>query len=284
MSLSEERETLNKYVSDINRFPVLSKEDESKLAYDFVNNGDMQAYNKLINANLRFVVKIAHEYKAYGLKFLDLIQEGNMGLMVGARKFDPKRGFRLISYCVWWIRAYIQNHVLRSWSLVKLGTTQAQRKLFYKLRATQSALAKMDDQTGSEVDEATAVILGVDLNSVTSMNQRMHTRDCSLNNTLAPAGQGDGHDAVKYIDILRDEGNDQEETLSRLQEQHNVNQAIDHSMQFLNEREKFVIRSRVMAENPITLRELGEQLNISKERARQIEFNALRKIKANYHV
>jgi len=177
-------DSLDRYVAEINRYKLLTREQEMELALKYAKSGDLEAAHELVTSNLRFVVKIAHEYKGYGLRLLDLIQEGNIGLMMAVKKFEPDRGYRLISYAVWWIRAYMQNFILRSWSLVKLGTTQAQRKLFYKLRGTQAQIARLQ---GAEADlsfradpSKVATALGVSVEDVVEMDQRLGGRDFSF--------------------------------------------------------------------------------------------------------
>ena len=174
-------DSLTLYLNEIRRFPILSPEEEHRLALIFYEEKDLEAAHRLITSNLRFVVKIAAEYRSYGVKMLDLIQEGNIGLMMAVRKFNPHKGFRLISYAVWWIRAYIQNHIISVWSLLKIGTTQAQRKLFFKLNQAKNAIKNM---TGADDLEATALSLDVKEAEVVEMGERMRG-DCSLDAEIA---------------------------------------------------------------------------------------------------
>ncbi len=272
-----EKNTLNKYIGNINKFPILSKEIEKDLFDQWKKNHDKKAFDKIISSNLRFVVKIAHEYKGYGFNLLDIIQEGNAGLLIATKKFDPTKDFKFISYAVWWIRANIQNYILKSWSLVKLGTTQEQRKLFYKLRGTQAEIAKLD-QTHSvtENTEKVAKELKVNTDIVINMNQRMTFRDMSLNNATVVE---DNDKQIKYIDILPDLSDNQEERLGTMEVNNELRNKIQFIMRRLNPREKFILTHRIMSDEPLTLKEVGIKFDISRERARQLEISAITKIK-----
>jgi len=270
-------DSIDRYVAEINRYPLLNREQEQKLAYRLRKTGDVDAAHQLVTSNLRFVVKIAHEYKGYGLRLLDLIQEGNIGLMIAVKKFDPKRGYRLISYAVWWIRAYIQNFVLRSWSLVKLGTTQAQRKLFYKLRGTQAALERLE-QNKEPLDhdrqnEEIAKALGVDTQEVTDMETRLATRDFSLNTEISSDSK------QEHLDKLADTTMNQEELVGRHETQTQLADKVKIALTTLNPKERYIVEHRLMADEPLTLREIGEKFKISRERARQIESVVIKKVK-----
>ena len=274
-----EQNTLNKYIANINKFPILNKDEERLLFDQWHNNKDKKAFDKIISSNLRFVVKISHEYKGYGFSLLDIIQEGNAGLLIATKKFEPSKDFKFISYAVWWIRANIQNYILKSWSLVKLGTTQEQRKLFYKLRGTQAAMAKLDQgQTHSltESNEKVAKELNVNTDIVINMNQRMTFRDMSLNNATVVEND---HKQVKYIDILPDESDNQEERLGTIEVNNELRNKIQFIMKRLNPREKFILTNRIMSDEPLTLKEVGVKFDISRERARQLEISAIAKIK-----
>jgi RNA polymerase sigma-32 factor len=262
--------TLDLYISEINRFSLLTAEEEFKLAVQLKKYGDVEAAEKLIVSNLRFVVKIAHEYRSYGFKLADLIQEGNVGLIHAVKKFDPYKGYRLITYAVWWIRAYIQNYLIKSWSLVKIGTTQAQRKLFFKLNQTKKELETLSKKN-PEFDEI-ATSLGVKNSEVAEMELRMGSRDVSLNEFIKDEGDN------SHIDFLTYEGDDQESSLIKNEEKSLVRRDIAGALTKLNERESYIILNRVMADDPQTLQEIGIKYNISRERARQIEKQALKKI------
>ncbi len=262
--------TLNLYISEINRFPLLTPEEEFKLAMRLKKDSDVTAAEKLIVSNLRFVVKIAHEYRNYGFKLADLIQEGNVGLIHAVKKFDPEKGYRLISYAVWWIRAYIQNYLIKSWSIVKIGTTQAQRKLFFKLNQTKKDLETLSKRNPEFSEIATS--LGVKDSEVEEMDLRMGARDVSLHEMI------NDESSNSHIDFLAYEGDNQETSLIKNEEKSLVQRDIAGALAHLNERESYIILNRVMADDPKTLQEIGEKYNISRERARQIEKQALKKM------
>ncbi len=263
-------DNMSRYLAEIRRFPVLSAEEEYRLAVKLFEEQDLAAAQTLITANLRFVVKIAGEYRAYGMKMLDLIQEGNVGLMMAVRKFNPYKGFRLISYAVWWIRAYIQNFIISTWSLLKIGTTQAQRKLFFKLNQAKSAIKNM---IGEDDLPAASLALDVKESEIVEMEQRMRG-DFSLDSEMA-----DGEGST-LLDTLADSRMNQEEALAENQEAARLEREISSIMTRLNEKERFVIERRVTAEEPMTLQEIADHFSISRERVRQIEEGALKKIKS----
>jgi len=262
--------TLDLYITEINRFPILTAEEEFRLAVRLVKYNDMEAAEKLVVSNLRFVVKIAHEYRNYGIKLADLVQEGNIGLMHAVKKFDPYKGYRLISYAVWWIRAYIQNYIIKSWSLVKIGTTQAQRKLFFKLSQAKKHLERLsaDRPEFAEI----AATLGVRPEEIEEMDRRMSSRDLSLDARVADDGE------TTHMEYLMYDGEDQEAELIRKEEMGLVQHNIAGALAKLSEKESFIIRNRVMADNPLTLQAIGERYHITRERARQIEKQALKKL------
>lgn len=262
--------TLDLYISEINRFSLLTAEEEFKLAVQLKKYGDVEAAEKLIVSNLRFVVKIAHEYRSYGFKLADLIQEGNVGLIHAVKKFDPYKGYRLISYAVWWIRAYIQNYLIKSWSIVKIGTTQAQRKLFFKLNQTKKELETLSEKNPEFSEIATS--LGVKDSEVAEMDLRMGSRDVSLNEIINDESNS------SHIDFLAFKGDNQELALIKNEEKSLVRRDIAGALANLNERESYIILNRVMADDPQTLQEIGTKYNISRERARQIEKQALKKM------
>lgn len=274
--------SLELYLSEINQFPLLTVEEEQRLARVYRQKGDTRAAHRLVTANLRFVVKVSYEYRSYGFKMADLIQEGNIGLMKAVQKFDPDKGIRLISYAVWWIRAYIQNYILKSWSLVKLGTTQAQRKLFFSLARTKRELDKLSPEHGFDSDgEDTAKIakkLRVKPGEVMEMTQRMEGRDLSLD---APMGDDGGY---SHVDFVVGEGPSQDHEFSAAQEQSLVQGRIGEALARLDQRERFIIEQRVMSDRPKTLKELGEHFGFSRERARQLEIRAKEKLKQELHV
>ena len=263
--------TLDIYIVEINRHPLLTAEEEFKLAVELKKNNDIEAAEKLIVSNLRFVVKIAHEYRNYGIKLTDLIQEGNIGLMHAVKKFDPYKGYRLISYAVWWIRAYMQNYIIKSWSLVKIGTTQAQRKLFFKLSQAKKRLETLSEKNPefSEIAES----LGVKEVELAEMDLRLSHRDLSLDAFISEDGESTHMDSLAY------EGEDQEISLIKKEEMALVKRNIAGALAKLNEKEKYIIKHRVMADHPETLQEIGNRYDITRERARQIEKQALNKMR-----
>ncbi|WP_026843020.1 RNA polymerase sigma factor RpoH [Citrifermentans bremense] len=263
-------DNLTLYLAEINRFPLLTADEEMDLAGRFRREGDLEAAHRLITANLRFVVKIAGEYRSYGMKMLDLIQEGNIGLMMAVRKFDPDKGVRLISYAVWWIRAYIQNHIISAWSLLKIGTTQAQRKLFFKLNQAKQAIVNM---TGEGDLHAAAISLDVKDDEAREMEQRLRG-ELSLDVEMFE-GEGGG----TFLESLPDLRQNQEEMLAERQETTILERNVASALENLNDKEKFVIEQRVAAEDPMTLQEIADHFSISRERVRQIEEGALKKMK-----
>jgi RNA polymerase sigma-32 factor len=265
--------SLSLYLTEINRYSLLKVEEEQKLARRY-QKGDFQAGHRLVTANLRFVVKVAYEYRSYGIRMSDLIQEGNIGLMKAVQKFDPDKGIRLISYAVWWIRAYIQNYILKSWSLVKLGTTQAQRKLFFSLARTRRELEKYNATDSPIPVEDIARRLRVKPTEVREMEQRMGGRDLSLD---APMGE-DG--SSTHVDFVASSAAGQDEEVADKEEAGMINARVRTALTRLDPRERFIIEQRVMNERPMTLKELGEHFGFSRERARQLEIRAKDKLKA----
>ncbi|MGW8313207.1 MAG: RNA polymerase sigma factor RpoH [Desulfuromonadales bacterium] len=264
-------DTFEHYMVQVNRFDLLSAEEEYNLAVRHLEQGDMEAAHRLICANLRFVVKVANEYRGYGLRLLDLVQEGNIGLMMAVKKFDPSRGTRLITYAVWWIRAYIQNYIMRSWSLVKIGTTQLQKKLFFKLAQTRNALRNL---TGSEQFEEIARDLEVNEDIVVEMSQRMGRRDTSLDVELT---EGDGY---TLLSTLADASDNQEDLLLADEDRKIKQERTSAALAILNSRERQIIEQRILSDTPSTLQDLANEFAISRERVRQIEQNALRKLRS----
>ncbi len=265
--------SLDRFAAEIKRYPVLKRDEELALARRYRDDNDLEAAHALVVHNLRFVLKVAHEYKGYGLKLADLVQEGSVGLMHAVKKFDPERGFRLISYAVWWIRSHIQAYVLRSWSLVKLGTTQSRRKLFFKLRSTRNRLAK---EYGEEAvtSEALAKELDVPQSDVEDMSRRLSGRDASLNAPLAE------ETTETHLDMLTSEGPSHEDELGEAQEQHQRSAQVHEAMNTLSERERYIVEQRLMTDEPKTLQALGDEFKVSRERVRQLESRALKKLRS----
>lgn len=263
-------DNLSLYLAEIRKFPLLDEEDERRHAIKLFEEKDLESAHTLITSNLRFVVKIAAEYRHYGLKMLDLIQEGNIGLMLAVRKFNPYKGIRLISYAVWWIKAYIQNHIISAWSLLKIGTTQAQRKLFFKLREAKSAIRRL---SGGEDDlHATAQILDVTDREVSEMEQRLQG-EFSLDAEIP------GSDGLTVLEGLVDDRMNQEELLSEFQESTQLKTQVAQAVATLNDKERYVVERRITADEPMTLQQIASHFAISRERVRQIEEGALKKMK-----
>ena len=268
------KNSLETYLVQINQFPLLTQEEEFKLAARYIKYKEIEAAQKLITSNLRFVVKIAFEYKSYGVKLLDLVQEGNIGLMMAVKKFDPYKGYRFISYAIWWIRAYIQNFIIKTWSLVKIGTTQAQKKLFYKIGKVRKALES--DGAVEKKYELLAKDLDVTKEDIIEMEQRMSSRDLSLD---APFDEGQ---ELTHLELLREDSPNQEEAIAQEEEKRIREREVQNAMKRLNEKEAYVIKNRIMAEEPFTLQQIGDHLKLSRERVRQIESEALKKLKKEF--
>lgn len=267
------REPLGIFLKEVEKYPVLSKEEEYGLAVRFYEEDDLEAANKLIVSNLRFVVKVAYEYASYGFPLTDLIQEGTIGLMKAVKKFNPYKGYRLISYAVWWIRSKIQNHIMKFWSHVKIGTTQAQRKLFHKIsRAKKELNIDNEEMTEKEIGQV-AEHFGVRDKDVVDMETRMAARDFSLDSTYSEDS------SITYLDALTDGEATQEDILESLETRELASEGLKAGLEKLSPREQRVIESRYLSNPQGKLRELGEEFGISKERVRQIEVQALKKLK-----
>ncbi len=268
------KNSMESYLFQINQFPLLTREEEFKLAVKYRKYNDIEAAQQLITSNLRFVVKVTFEYKSYGVKLQDLIQEGNIGLMMAVKKFNPYKGYRFISYAIWWIRAYIQNFIIKSWSLVKIGTTQAQKKLFYKIGKVRKAL----ESAGADEKkyERLAKDLDVAKEDIIEMEQRMSSRDLSLD---TPFDEGQ---ELTHLDLLREDSLNQEEEIAQEEEKKIREREVQNAMKRLNDKEVYVIKNRIMAEEPLTLQEIGDHLKLSRERVRQIESEALKKLRKEF--
>jgi len=267
---------LSQYFREVWTFPILGKEEEYMLAKRYAEHGDSDAAHKLVTSHLRLVAKIAMSYRGYGLPVADLVSEGNIGLMKAVRKFDPERGFRLSTYAMWWIRASITEYVLKSWSMVKLGTVAAQKKLFFSLRKMKSRLDIVD--TGHlDVDQAAALSAALDVSEgeIVDMNQRLMARDASLN---APLTQGE--EGMEFQDILVDTKPTPEAALAKGEELSYRRGLLDTALTGLSERERDIIVERRLSEDPVTLEELGQRYGISRERVRQLEVRAFEKVQA----
>jgi len=266
--------SLNRYLAEIKRFPVLTPEQEYMLAKRFEEHGDTDAAHQLVTSHLRLVAKIAMGYRGYGLPVSELISEGNIGLMQGVKKFEADRGFRLSTYAMWWIRASIQEFILRSWSLVKMGTTAAQKKLFFNLRRMKSKLDAFEDGDLSQENLAKiAKDLGVTEDEVTSMNRRMAMGgDTTLNVSMREDGEG------QWQDWLQDDSPLQDQVVAETQEADVRHGLLTEAMDDLNERERHILTERRLTDDPKTLEELSQVYGVSRERVRQIEVRAFEKL------
>lgn len=256
------------YIQEIQRYPLLSREEEFDLAVRYHTHKDIEAAHKLVVSNLRFVITIANEYANYGLKLLDLIQEGNMGLMRAVKTFNPYKDTRLITYAVWWIRSYIHDYIQRNWSMVKIGTTQAQRKLFYRLRQEKSLLEQLDIE---ETPKLLAEKIGVREKDVIEMDQRLSGRDVSLEQPISEDSK------ASKLDFIADDQGNVEQVLVEKEEEVILRNKMHDFEKTLKDRDLFIYKERLISENPLTLQEIADKYGISKERARQLE----EKIKKN---
>jgi RNA polymerase sigma-32 factor len=265
--------SLSKYLTQIKKFPMLSAAEEYMLARSWKNRGDLKSAQKLITSHLRLVAKIAMGYRGYGLPVSEMVSEGNIGLMQAVKKFEPERGFRLATYAMWWIKASIQEYILRSWSLVKMGTTSAQKKLFFNLKKIKNQLSinNKGDLKTEHVEEISKR-LNVKKEEVVSMNRRLLGKEKSLN---APIKDGDG---TEWQDWLVDEKIDQELKLSQQQEFNQRKNLMHDSMNILNLREREILTARRLSEEVVTLEDLSKKYKISRERIRQIETKAFEKL------
>ena len=253
--------SLEKYLAEISNYKILTKEEEMKYALDYRETGNVESARKLITSNLKFVVKIAVEYQNYGLNIMDIIQEGNLGLMKAITKFDPTKRYRLISYGVWWIRAYIQNFIMKNWSLIKIGTTQAQRKLFYKIRSAKEYYNKLSKD------------LKVSIKEIKEMDMRMSGKDFSLDDEVR-----EGETQTK-IEFLESGDKSQEDITISNQQSDSLKEGLEKAFNILNDREKYIVEKRLLSDEQETLENIGKKFNISRERVRQIEKGAIKKIR-----
>jgi len=265
--------SLSSYLSKIKKFPMLSAEEEYMLAKSWRDRGDLKSAQKLITSHLRLVAKIAMGYRGYGLPVSEMVSEGNIGLMQAVKKFEPEKGFRLTTYAIWWIKASIQEYILRSWSLVKMGTTSAQKKLFFNLKKIKNQLSP--NNTGdlnTEHVEEISKRLNVKKEEVVSMNRRMLGKEKSLNDPIKDES------GTEWQDWIVDDKVDQELKLSHKQEFDQRKKLMDDSINILNPREKDILTARRLSENMVTLEDLSKKYNISRERIRQIETKAFEKL------
>ena len=265
---------LSRYLDEIRKFPMLEPNEEYMLAKSWQEHGDSEAAHKLVTSHLRLVARIAMGYRGYGLPIGEVVSEGNVGLMQAVKRFDPERGFRLATYAMWWIRASIQEYILRSWSLVKMGTTAAQKKLFFNLRRAKSQLQALEDgDLKPEHVKAIATKLGVSEDDVVSMNRRLGGAS-SLNAPL----RADADSGGEWQDWLVDDSPDQEELLAENEELVRRREYLSSALETLNDRERRIFEARRLAEEPLTLEDLSGEFGVSRERIRQIEVRAFEKV------
>ena len=266
---------LNRYMQEIRKFPLLEPEEEYMLAKRWVDHEDTEAAHKMVTSHLRLAAKIAMGYRGYGLPQSEVISEANVGLMQAVKRFDPEKGFRLATYAMWWIRASIQEYILRSWSLVKLGTTSAQKKLFFNLRKAKARIGALEDgDMRPENVERIAQDLGVTEDEVVSMNQRLSGSDASLNATVGQEGEG----SMQWQDWLEDEGANQAEDYAEKDEFDARRELLAEALDVLNARERDILMQRRLAEESVTLEDLSSRYDVSRERIRQIEVRAFEKL------
>ncbi|MEM6972422.1 MAG: RNA polymerase sigma factor RpoH [Pseudomonadota bacterium] len=267
---------LSRYLSEIRKFPMLEQQEEFMLAKAWVDHGDAESAHKLVTSHLRLAAKIAMGYRGYGLPTAEVISEANVGLMQAVKRFDPDKGFRLATYAMWWIRASIQEYILRSWSMVKLGTTAAQKKLFFNLRKAKGKIGALEEgDLRPEHVQKIAHDLGVSEDEVTSMNRRLSGGgDSSLNTPL----KGDGEGSTEWQDWLADDDADQAAVYAESQELEARRELLMSALETLNDREKHILTERRLQEEPVTLEELSKVYGVSRERIRQIEVRGFEKL------
>ncbi|MAL78102.1 MAG: RNA polymerase factor sigma-32 [Sneathiella sp.] len=264
---------LSRYLQEIRKFPMLEADEEYMLAKAWKDHGDTDAAHKMVTSHLRLVAKIAMGYRGYGLPIAELISEGNVGMMQAVKRFEPEKGFRLSTYAMWWIRAAIQEYILRTWSLVKMGTTAAQKKLFFNLRKIKGQIEAIDegDMTADQV-KTISKKLGVTEEEVVSMNRRLTAPDHSLNAPMRAESEGE------WMDWLEDDSPNQETVYAENEELKRRRTMLEKAMDVLNEREKHILTERRLRDEPLTLEELSQHYDISRERVRQIEVRAFEKL------
>jgi len=273
---------MNRYLQEIRKFPLLEPEEEYMLAKAWVDHEDSEAAHKMVTSHLRLAAKIAMGYRGYGLPQGEVISEANVGLMQAVKRFDPERGFRLATYAMWWIRASIQEYILRSWSLVKMGTTSAQKKLFFNLRKAKSKIGALEDgDLRPENVERIATELNVTEKEVVDMNRRLSGSDASLN---AQVGSGDGESSAQWQDWLEDTDANQAEAYAETEELDTRRQMLMSAMDVLNDRERDILMERRLRDDPMTLEDLSGRYDVSRERIRQIEVRAFEKLQDRMRV
>lgn len=273
-SLPATADPVSLYLSEIRKYPLLSREEELSLAKKYYDTKDPAIAQRLVTSNLRFVVKIAAEYSKFGARMIDLVQEGNMGLMHAVKDFNPYKGVRLITYAVWWIRGYIQEYLMKQYSMVRIGTTQNQKKLFYQLQKEKEALDALAENP--EQLKLLSTRLGIPEDEIKMMAQRMSGRDVSLNQTVGDEG------TTTLLDYQKGHQAAPDQELSRREELSHLNEAIEALRPSLSEREKIILEERILNDEPLTLQEIGEKYGITREAVRQMETRVMKKIKDYY--
>lgn len=261
---------LSSYIQHIQKYPLLTREQENEIAIRYKEHGNPKDAEILVTSNLRFVVKVAAEYSKFGSKLIDLIQEGNMGLMHAVREYNPYKGVKLITYAVWWIRGYIQEYLMRQYSMVRIGTTQNQRKLFYRLEKEKERLGSMGIEPSTKL---LSTNLGVTEEELESMQQRLSSRDLSLDN---PVGD---ENPSRLLDMATDGSDSADDVMVKEQSLFALEKAIEHIKPHLNEKENILLKQRILAENPKTLQEIGEEWGVTREAVRQMEARVIKKIR-----
>lgn len=264
---------LDRYVAEIERYPVLSVDEEQALARRWRDLGDVDAAHALVTANLRFVVKIAYEYRGYGARLLDLVQEGSVGLMQAVKRFDPDRGYRLITYAVYWIRSYIHAFLMRTLRMIKIGTSRAHRKLFFKLRSLKGRLSAQGLDNRDDIVEAVAEEIGVDRSEVEEMDRHLGGAEASLDAPVLDKG-------IALAELIPADQPSQEDLLSDLETEADMAARLDSAMMSLDPREREIVNRRFLSEQPAQLKEIGDEMGVTKQRVAQLERRALGKLRA----
>lgn len=263
---------LDRYLNEVNSYPILSHEEEMSLARKWRDHGDTAAAHALVTANLRFVVKIANEYRGYGARLLDLVQEGSIGLMQAVKRFDPDRGYRLLSYAVYWIRSYIHSFLMGTMRMIKIGTSRAHRKLFFKLRALKGKLAAKGVDTREDILDAVAEEVGVRREDVEEMERHLQSRDASLDAPVSETG-------TALVEVLPTHTPTQEEMIADLETEADRAARLEAAIDRLDSRERDIIKKRYLSEQPVQLKDIGAELGITKQRVSQLERRALKKLR-----
>ncbi len=263
---------LDRYIAEVSRYPILTQKEETRLAKQWRDLGDVEAAHALVTANLRFVVKIANEYRGYGARILDLVQEGSVGLMQAVKRFDPDRGYRLISYAVFWIRSHIHSFLMGTMRMIKVGTSRAHRKLFFKLRSLKGKLAAEGMDNRDDLMEAVAEEIGVDRADVEEMDRHLTGRDASLDMPVGETG-------TPLAEIMPAQGPTQEEMLAELEVEADRAARLETAIGTLDSREKEIVEKRYLVDPPIHLKDIGVQMGVSKQRVSQLERRAMKKLK-----